>query len=168
MFNSFLLAEAETEPFLLHILNLHEIYKGQVCKDSLWIRQNFLVIISNLAERLSLTVHLLLHSYRLGMVNQQAATRPWDCSKTPLEKGFKRWSHGSKLFSFFSGHDQKNCRLWWELALDLRWCNSGAVPGNRRGRYANAFAQQHLRHDMSRAARLHQIQLPSDGQQSWL
>lgn len=42
-------------------------------------------------------------------------------------KGFKCWSYGSKLFSFFRTWP-KNCRLWWELALELRWCNSGAVP----------------------------------------
>lgn len=72
---SYLQAEAET--FLLQILKWHEICKGQTCQECLRIQHNVLVIISDLAELtelLSLTVHLLLHSYRLEMVNQQAAT----------------------------------------------------------------------------------------------
>lgn len=42
-------------------------------------------------------------------------------------KGFNCWSYGSKLFYFFRTWP-KTCRLWWGLAFELRWCNSGTVP----------------------------------------
>lgn len=63
------------------------------------------MIISDLAERLSLTVHLLLHSYRLGMVNQRAAADLEIVQKLLSKGGLNAGVVHPNPF-LFSGRDQ--------------------------------------------------------------